>query len=181
MPDKKDRTEAEREAERKRRADEFWNIFLFTKNGKIKSTLLVNSFSLSILFLAVYFLSYYLLIDLIDMAVASVFPVWLANICESLLPGVIAAGLCCLLLFVFKERRLVPLAHLWLLLYALVMLIGVAVGLDAEVRAFFLALYASFVLPGVLIGGALSVLLYLRYQRNHPPVESIREKRPWEK
>lgn len=181
MADKRYMSEEERKQARKERADAFWNIFLFTKNGKIKSTLLINSFSLSILFLAVYLLSYYLLIDLIDMAVADVFPIWLTNVCESILPGVIAALLCCALLYVFKERRLVPLAHLWLALYAVVLLIGVAAGLEAEARRLFLALYASFVLPGIGIGGSLSVLLYLRYQRMHPPIESIRQKRPWEK
>ena len=168
-------------AARKQRADAFWNIFLFTKDGKVKSTLLVNSFSLSVLFLAVYVLSYFFLIDWIDKAVASVLPVFLTNVLESVLPAVAASLLCSLLFFVFREKRLVPLAHLWLLLYALVLLIGVSIGLAADVRALFWRIYAAFVLPAVFIGGALSVLLYRLDQKRRPAAEPLPEKKPWEK
>ena len=54
---------AEREKARAQRADSFWNAFQLTENGHVKSTLLLNSFCLSILFLAVYFAAFYLLAD----------------------------------------------------------------------------------------------------------------------
>ena len=45
---------AEREKEQARRVESFWDAFRLTENGHVKSTLLLNSFCLSILFLAVY-------------------------------------------------------------------------------------------------------------------------------
>ena len=44
---------AEREKEQARRVESFWDAFRLTENGHVKSTLLLNSFCLSILFLAV--------------------------------------------------------------------------------------------------------------------------------
>ena len=50
---------AEQEKARAQKADSFWNAFRLTENGHVKSTLLLNSFCLSILFLAVYFAAFY--------------------------------------------------------------------------------------------------------------------------
>ena len=51
---KKELRRAEREKEQARRVESFWDAFRLTENGHVKSTLLLNSFCLSILFLAVY-------------------------------------------------------------------------------------------------------------------------------
>ncbi len=50
---KKELRRAEREKEQARRVESFWDAFRLTENGHVKSTLLLNSFCLSILFLAV--------------------------------------------------------------------------------------------------------------------------------
>ena len=52
---------AEREKEQARRVESFWDAFRLTENGHVKSTLLLNSFCLSILFLAVYGAAFFLL------------------------------------------------------------------------------------------------------------------------
>ena len=54
---------AEREKEQARRVESFWDAFRLTENGHVKSTLLLNSFCLSILFLAVYGAAFFLLTD----------------------------------------------------------------------------------------------------------------------
>lgn len=54
---------AKREKEQARRVESFWDAFRLTENGHVKSTLLLNSFCLSILFLAVYGAAFFLLTD----------------------------------------------------------------------------------------------------------------------
>ena len=46
---KKELRRAEREKEQARRVESFWDAFRLTENGHVKSTLLLNSFCLSIL------------------------------------------------------------------------------------------------------------------------------------
>ena len=60
---KKELRRAEREKEQARRVESFWDAFRLTENGHVKSTLLLNSFCLSILFLAVYGAAFFLLTD----------------------------------------------------------------------------------------------------------------------
>ena len=175
------RTDEERRQQRKKRADAFWSIFLFTKNGKVKSTTLIYSFSLSILFLAVFTALYLLLIDPIELALAGKAPAWLRSLCESLAPALLGALLTASLCFVFKEKKLVWMAYAWLWLYAVVMLIGVAAGLAPDVRRDFFLLYAMVVPAPLVFGTALSVLLYVRDLKRFPAVPEPREKRPWER
>ena len=86
------------------KADKFWSIFLFTKNGRVKSTFIVNSFSLSILFLAVYGLCYFMLIDPLNSLVSAHLSTSLASLVESLVPALIGSVLCCSLFFVIKDK-----------------------------------------------------------------------------
>ena len=58
MSKKEALAEKEKRAKRQERADSFWSAFQFTENGKPKSSLIVYTFSLSILFAAAYFLCY---------------------------------------------------------------------------------------------------------------------------
>lgn len=170
-----------KEEARMKRADSFWNIFLFTKNGKVKSTLVVNSFSLSILYLAVYAAAYFFLIDPIEAVAAGVCPVWLTNVLESLIPGVLGTCVCVAPFFLFRDKRLVPVAYGWLVLYAAVTLIGVSIGLDAESRTIFFNLYAMLVPVPLLLGCAVSHRLF-RLERIKNPAQDapIVEKKPWE-
>ncbi len=174
-------TEAERKERRKKRADEFWSFFLFTKNGKVKSATLIYSFSLSVLFLAVFAAAFLLLIDPIEFALAGKAPTWLVSLCESLAPALVGALLTCVPCLFFKDKRLVWMAYLFLWLYAIVVLIAVAAGLAPDVRRDFLRLYAMLVPAPLIMGTALSVFLYLRDKRRFPEAPEPREKRPWER
>ena len=49
----------------KERGDRFWGAFLFTKDGKVKSTLLLYSFCLSMVFVVIYAAAYVSLINLL--------------------------------------------------------------------------------------------------------------------
>lgn len=182
MAKEREKTQAEldRAAQRKEKADKFWGMFLFTENGKIKSTLIVYSFSLSILFLAVYLLAFMLLIDPLEQLMVNMLaaPVWLTNLVEGLVPALVGTALCCSLFFVFKDKRLVPVAYVWLCLYALILLIGMLVQLAMQDWSGFLQLYALCIPIPVLLGGVLSYKLYARHRREHPDTP-VKEEPAW--
>lgn len=175
-------TDEEKKQTQKKRADKFWNIFLFTDGkGKLKSTLLVNSFSLSLLFLAVYGLCYYFLIDIIQIGLGENAPVFLQNLLQCLVPCIIGTGACCSLFRLLKKKELVPAAYVWLILYALVMLIGTLVGMDAETRPFFLNFYMMIVPLPLALGTFLSFSMLKRFHKDNPPASEVKEKRAWER
>jgi hypothetical protein len=93
----------------KRYVDSFWNIFSFTKDGKIKSSFFVYAFSLSILFAAVYAVSYWFIPSLIDPFLAPR-SVVLANIAESIIPAFAASGAAALIQSPVSNKKLAALA-----------------------------------------------------------------------
>lgn len=86
---------AEREKEQARRVESFWDAFRLTENGHVKSTLLLNSFCLSILFLAVYGAAFFLLTDPIH-AWLALAPRAVENLVSALLPALIGTAICAL-------------------------------------------------------------------------------------
>ena len=86
---------AEREKEQARRVESFWDAFQLTENGHVKSTLLLNSFCLSILFLAVYGAAFFLLTDPIH-AWLALAPRAVENLVSALLPALIGTAICAL-------------------------------------------------------------------------------------
>ncbi len=155
------------------KADKFWNIFLFTKNGKVKSTLVVNTFSLSLLFIAIYSFSYLMLIDPLENILAARYGVALASFAESAVPALVGSVLCCSLFFVFKDKRLVPGAYFWLLLFSLFVLIYLFITLQSEDRGVFLSLYGRIVPAPLVIGGGCSAYLYIKRKKEQPPVQEL--------
>lgn len=147
------------------KADKFWSIFLPVKDGKIKSTLLVNSFSLSFLFLAVYILSYLLLIDPIDAMIAEHMSPLMVSLIESIIPAIIGSLLCCSLHFLVSDKRIVPAAYIWLVIYSLFVFIGMLTPLQAEERSLFFQLFGLLIVVPVITGGIFSTFLYFRYQK----------------
>ena len=51
-------------------ADSFWSAFQMTENGKVKSTLILYSFCLCWVFIAVYFAAFAFLLDPLDALVS---------------------------------------------------------------------------------------------------------------
>ena len=156
------------------KADKFWSIFLFTKNGRVKSTFIVNSFSLSILFLAVYGLCYFMLIDPLNSLVSAHVSTSLASLVESLVPALIGSVLCCSLFFVIKDKKLVPAGYVWLLLFSLFAFFYLLFSLAPQDRGTFLSLYALIVPAPLITGGGFSAYLYMKRRRiQETPVQEL--------
>ncbi len=142
------------------KADKFWSIFLFTKDGKVKNPLLIYSFSLSFVLLAVYGLAYYFLIDPVYLALQSG-PSWLVVLGESLLPGLAGCAFICLLQSLSKKKNYITAAYLWLVIYALFILAWMMLTLEAgEDRLFFLGLFLRLVPVPLIVGGLSSLFMY---------------------
>ncbi len=146
------------------KADKFWNIFLFVKDGKIKSRLIIYSFSLSIIFLVLYGISYYFLIDPLHLAFTSM-PSWLSDLGQVMIPPIVTSALICLIQFLSGNSNYFPAAYVWLLLFGLFVLGWMMISLEApEDRSFFLNMFLRVVPGPVIVGGASSVLLF--FNRN---------------
>lgn len=148
----------------------FLSAFLFTENGKPKSSLMIYTFCLSFVFLAIYALIIFKAIDLLSRPLESVLAPALNNALVSLLSGLIAAGICCVPHFLFRDKRLVFGAHLWLALYVLAG--GVVLLISAGTVHILLPFVWMALLPAA-IGVALSFLLYRR--DHHPESDAVPE------
>lgn len=172
-------TQLERQKQWKKRGDAFWNVFLPTKNGRMKSTLLMNSFCLSLLFLGIYIMAYLLLLDGLDAMLSEKLPLFWVNVVESLVPAVIGTFFCNLLHFVFSDKRLVSVAFVWLLLYAVAATLYLLVGSPPQARGTIFQLLMMVVPAPILTGCGLSVFLYFRHLKRHPPKQSVQTPPPW--
>lgn len=142
------------------KADKFWSIFLFTKDGKVKNPLIIYSFSLSFVLMAVYGMAYYFLIDPVHFAFSGA-PLWLLNLMESLLPGLAGCALVCLLQATAREKNYIPVSYLWLSVYALFILAWMMASLETgDDRSLFLGLFLRLVPVPLLAGGGASWLFY---------------------
>ena len=156
-------------------ADSFWGAFQMTENGKVKSTLLLYSFCLCWVFIAIYGVLFFFLLDPLD-ALTTGLPVFAVNLVESLVPTVIGAAVCSLTWFLSKtEKRLLPAAYLWVFLLMLACLITLLIDTDSEQAHMILQVFGMFVLPPLVIGGGSSIFLFYRYWKNKSPVAPAAE------
>ncbi len=178
MSKKETQAEREKQLKRQERADRFWNAFQFTENGKPKSSLIVYTFSLSILFAAVYFVCYEGAIRLLT-GLLSALPAWGGNLIIALMASAAGTALCCLPHRFFSDKRLVFGGHLWLCGYgAAVLLIMLCLLGFTEGFVSFLVFFAWFVLPPVAAGTGASFLLYRHGRAKQPETEAEPE---WKK
>ena len=143
----------------RRKLDQFWRVLFLDEHGRPKSAQFLYSFCLSLLFFVVYALSYSFLIDILEKAMPSA-GVLARNIAQSVLPGIAGSVVCCALFFVFSDRKLVPMAYLWLVAYALVALLVMAFLVSREEYMIFLYFFAMLVPVGLITGGVTSLLLF---------------------
>lgn len=131
----------------------FWQNLLIMDSGDLKKLLSLSSLMLSFAILFVYIASYVLLMPLIDRLIGSG-PVFAVNLAESLLPPLIATSAVMLTWPLFRDKRVLPAAYLWLLLFSLIILIGVFIRLhnDPDALRGFLYIFAWDALPSVIIG-----------------------------
>ena len=131
----------------------FWQNLLIMDSGDLKKLLSLSSLMLALGILIVYILAFILLVPLIDRLIGGG-PVILVNLAESLIPALLATGAVMLLWPLFRDKRVLPAAYLWLVLLTVVLLVIVLVKLadDPDAGRFFLYIFGWDVLPGLLIG-----------------------------
>ena len=161
----------------KDRGDRFWGAFLFTKDGKVKSTLLLYSFCLSVVFAVVYVAAYVIFVNLLHPMLEGA-PAWLINLVEAAVPTVVGTAVCALA-WLLPEKRMMLSAYLWLAVLAVACLVAMLVilGGDAQAQILFLQFFGLFVPAPILLGGGLSLWLYRRYQRRRPTLTNGRIER----
>ena len=143
----------------RRKLDQFWRVLFLDEHGRPKSALFLYSFCLSLLFFVIYALSYSFLIDILEKAMPGA-SVLVRNIAQSVLPGIAGSVVCCALFFVFSDRKLVPMAYLWLVAYALVALLVMAFLISHDEYMIFLYFFAMLVPVGLITGGVTSLFLF---------------------
>lgn len=141
----------------------FWQNLLIMDSGDLKRLLSLSSLMLSFAILFVYIVSYVLLMPLLDRIVGS-WPVLLADLVESLVPALVGTGAVMLTWPIFRDKRVLPSAYLWLAFFALLLGAAVLIALrnDAAARASFLYIFAWDVLPSLFIG---NLAVWLRYRK----------------
>jgi len=150
---------------KKSKADRFWESFLFTENGKPKSSLMIYTFCLSFVFLAVYVVCFLLMISLLTNSLSSL-PAFVSNALVGILASAIGVFICCIPHRFMQDKRLVFGAHLWLLLYAIASLIAMLIMLAGEATNVLLVFFGWFV--AIPLAVSLPVTAYL-YRRDHHP------------
>ena len=177
--------DAEKEQRRKarkekwaRREKSFWKTFLFTENGKPKSGLVLYTFCLSFVFLAIYMAAFYYAIEWLT-PVMSGLPVFLSNLLQSLAVSAAVLLIGWLLHRLLKDKRLVFGSYLWLALYAVAVCITMMIMLrgSGAIPAF-LTFFAWFVLIPLVLG---LVMTYLMYRMDYVAPSSAPETPAWNK
>ncbi len=153
---------AEKEKERAHRADSFWNAFQMTENGHVKSTLLLNSFCLAILFIAVYAVAIFLLTDPIHAWLANG-PLFWEQLVSALLPALAGTAVCALTQLVCKPRTVLA-AYLWLAALSAACLVTMLILLrdDSGAIRLFLQVFALLIPAPLLTGLGCSLWLFRR-------------------
>lgn len=177
--------DAEKEQRRKvrkekwaRREKNFWKAFLFTEDGKPKSGLMVYTFCLSFVFLAIYMAAFYYAIEWLT-PVMSEWPVFLSNLLQSLAASAVGLLVGWVLHRVLTDKRLIFGSHLWLALYAVAVFITMLIMLRGTggIPAF-LTFFSWFVAIPVAVGLAAT---YLMYRKDYVAPSSKDEPPEWRK
>ncbi len=156
----------------------FLEAFLFTENGKPKSGTGIYTFCLSAAFIAVYALCYEGAIRLLTGPLSGL-TAFLSNLVIALTASALGTFICCLPHRFLKDKRLVFGAYRWLALYAVMVLIAMAVIMGlGEGFTDFLIVFGWFVFLPVAMGLLVSRALY---RRDYRP-EAAKEPEPeWKK
>ena len=149
-----------------RKIDHICRVVFLTEEGKPKSTILIYSFSLSLLFIVVFLISYWLLLEPLEMALQKS-PVVVRNIVEYTIPAVVGCIPCVALSFAFKERmNMVPAAFTWLCVIDMIMFVTMVFTVDmsdwATEYCLFLAIVGIPMLLSAVLGTVASQVVYRR-------------------
>lgn len=141
----------------------FWQNLLIMDSGDLKRLLSLSSMMLSFVLMLVYLVSYLLLMPVID-SIFGTGPVFLATLMESLIPAIVGTGVIMLTWPLFRDKRVLPAAFLWLTLFAFLLFFAVLFALrdDEAAMASFLYIFVLDVLPSLIIG---NLAVWLRYRK----------------
>ena len=154
----------------------FWRSFLLTEDGKPKSGLLIYTFCLSFVFLGIYIVAFWMVIEELSDPLASLPPV-LGNLIQSVLVGVAASALSGLMHILLPDKRLAFGTHLWLALYVVASVITLAILLrEAELIGTMLMFALWFAVIPLAMG---LTVTYLLYRRDYVPPRQVEEKPEW--
>ena len=149
-----------------RKIDQICRVVFLTEEGKPKSTLLIYSFSLALLFLALIMISYWVLLEPLERAFASS-PVWVRNTVEYLVPAIVGCIPCVALSFAFKVRmNMVPAAFAWVFFIAMIAMVTMIFMVDPSdwvmEYKLFLAIAGIPMLVSAFLGIVASQIVYRR-------------------
>jgi hypothetical protein len=152
----------------RRKIDRFWSGLFLTPEGRPKSAKLLYAFCLSIVFMLVYGLCYWFLIDPLEQAFASS-PAYVRNLFEAIVPGLLGSIPCCAMWFVFKDKSYLPFIYGWLTLFALAALVSLLALTEQGARGVMMRVYLMLVPTGLITGSVFCWLMYVRWRRSRTP------------
>lgn len=133
----------------------FSDMFVMVRNGRPKSTLLLYSFSLSIVLVFLYGAAFMLLLAPLEeiFAVRLAFGAFAVNLMESLLPSIAATVLCVLLSFAIREKRIMPSAFLFIAFFAIILFLYLLITAWGD-AALIASMFFWFLLIPFAVGGS---------------------------
>jgi len=149
------------------RLDSFLAGLFLTPEGRPKSAKMLYSFFLSLVFMAVYGVCYWFLIDPLEAAFAASSAL-VRNLFESIVPGLTGSILCCAFHIILKDKSYLLFTYIWLLVFALAALISLLILTERESIGMMLQLYGLLVPVGLVSGFAFSLSMYLRWRAKDP-------------
>lgn len=159
-------------------ADKFWGAFQMTENGRVKSTILLYSFCLCWVLLALYGGCFALLNPWLDGLLQGM-PVPLVTLAEALVPAIAGTAVASLVWLLPGDKRLLPAAYIWLALLILACLIALVIMMGFDSAGLILQFFGMFTLAPLALGLGSSLLAYYLYWKKRPPAE--KEARPWKR
>lgn len=142
----------------------FWDLFTMVENGKLKSTFMLYSFALALLFLAAYGAAFVLLIDPVHSLFAPV-SAGLSAVMECLVPALAGSAFAALCQKLARNKRLAPAAYVWLAVATVAIGAFLLCSFDMADWGYILSLILQMAVVPILTGGIWTLLVALRHVR----------------
>ncbi len=177
MISEKDRLKKEKQKKREERSKKFWSSFLFTENGKPKSSFFLYTFCLSAVFVVLYIAAFHFIVDWLAPVTES-WPVFLGNLFGSLSCSAVGIVAGWLLHRWFRDKRLIFGTYIWLAVYVIASVITMAIMLSGtDSMSVFLVFALWFAFIPVTLG---LIFFFLLFRRDCKPVNK-EEEPEWKK
>ncbi len=161
-------------------ADKFWGAFQMTENGRVKSTILLYSFCLCWVLLALYGGCFALLNPWLDAWLQGAgAPTLLISLAEALVPAAVGTAVASLAWLLPGDKRLLPAGYIWLTLLILACLIALVIMMGWKDMGLILQFFGMFTLAPLVLGLGSSLLVYYRIWKKRPPAGD--PARPWKR